>query len=213
MKKVLALNYSASAALKRKYQLLVGALPMLCMFAPFVPMLKVAYWLDSPAGAAYNPAANDSPFLLLWGILGLVVMISALLIGHAFGWLLNMAVSALLLRWPWHRIRAVYLESQLPADWYKDGIASQGQADALAGQEWEELRSRGFVSFLLKRGILSWGAPMFLAMYVLPTSAKGNSVTLAGLLTNVGIWVVAGGAFGACMWWWYESQHRKRSRR
>ena len=213
MKKVLALNYSASAALKRKYQVLVGALPMLCMFAPFVPIMKVAYWLDSPAGAAYNPAANGSPFLPLWVVLGLIVMISAMLIGHAIGWLLNVAVSAFLLRWPWNRIRAVYLESQLPADWYKDGIASQGQADATAAQEWEKLRSRGFVSFMLKRGVLAWGAPMFLAMYVLPTIAKGNSVTLAGLLTNFGIWLAAGCAFGACMWWWYESQHRKRCHR
>ena len=185
---------------------------MLCMFAPFVPILKIAHWLDSPAGAAYNPAANGSPYLFLWVILGLIFMLSAMLIGHAIGWLLNMVVSRLILGWPWARIRTVYLESQLPAEWYKEGIASQGQADAAAIQEWEVVRSRGFVRYVLRQGVLAWGAPMFLVMYVLPTSTKGAAVTLTGLLANAGIWIAAGIGFGACMWWWNERQNRKRSR-
>jgi len=211
MKKILALNDSASAALKRKYQVLVGALPMLCMFAPFVPILQLAHWLDSPDGAAYNPAANGSPYLLPWIILGLTLMLSAMLMGHTIGWLLNMLISRLILGWPWARIRSVYLESQLPAEWYKEGISSQGQADAVATQEWESVRSRGFVCYVLRRGVLAWGAPMFLVIYVLPTSTKGAAVTLAGLLASAGIWVVAGIWFGACMWWWNERQNRKRS--
>lgn len=47
MRKTLALNYSATAALQRKHQLLIGALPTLCMIVPFVPMMKVAMALGS----------------------------------------------------------------------------------------------------------------------------------------------------------------------
>lgn len=212
MKKVLALNYAATAALQRRYQLLVGALPMLCMFLPFVPLLKLAQWLDSPAGAAYDPIANGSPFVVLWGVLGLVVMVTAMLIGHASGWLLNIVISSLFLRWPWSRVRAVYLESQLPTHWYKAGIGSQDQADTAASQEWEAIKSKGIGRFVFKQGVLAWGAPMFIGTYLLPTVFKGQAFTVTDLLRSLCIWGAAGVMFGLSMWWWAESQHRKRSR-
>jgi hypothetical protein len=213
MKKMLAFNYSASAALRRKVQFLLGALPMLCMFAPFVPMLKLAYWLDSPAGAAYNPATNGSSVLFLWVLLAIALMIAAMLVGHAIGWLLNMAVAALVLRWPWPRIRAVFIESQLPLEWYRAGLSSQSDADAVASQNWAEERQQGFSRFVLKRGLLAWGVPMFILMVVGPTFLKGEPVTSKGLLTSMAIWAVAGCAFGVSMWLVHQAHERDRVQR
>lgn len=213
MKKMLALNYSASAALRRRVQFLLAALPMLCMFAPFVPMLKVAYWLDSPAGAAYNPATNGSSVFFLWVLVAIAVMIAAMLVGHAIGWLLNMAVAALFLRWPWPRVRGVFLESQLPVEWYRAGLSSQSDADAVASQNWAEERQQGFARFVLKRGLLAWGVPMFIVMVVGPTFFEGDPVTPKGLLTSIAIWAVAGCAFGVSMWWVHHAQERDRAKR
>lgn len=200
MQKTLALNYSACAALQRKYQLLIGALPTVCMFLPFVPLLKVADWLDSPAGAAYNPATNGSSVLYLWVLLAFALMIMAMLVGHAIGWLLNMGIAALVLRWPWSRVRGVFLESQIPVEWYKAGLSSQSDADAVASQNWVAEKSQGFARFVLKRGLLAWGVPMFIVMYAGPTFFKGETVTPKGLLTSMAIWAVAGCAFGVSMW-------------
>ena len=213
MRKTLALNYSASAALQRKYQLLIGALPTVCMFVPFVPLMKVAYWLDSPAGSVYNPATNGSSFLIFWVLLGLAVMIAAMLAGHALGWLLNMIIASTCLRWPWVRVRAVFLESQLPVEWYREGVSSQRDADAEASKRWESEKRLGFARFVLMRGVLAWGAPMFIGIYVVPTLLKGESVTLAGLVKSVAIWSVAGCAFGASMWWVHRAREHDRTQR
>jgi hypothetical protein len=213
MRKTLALNYSATAALQRKVQLLIGALPTLCMFVPFVPMMKVAYWLDSPAGAAYNPATNGSSVLFLWVLLAIVGMVAAMLIGYAIGWLLNMVVAALVLRWPWLWVRAVFLESQLPVGWYRAGLSSQSDADAVASQNWAVERQQGFARFVLKRGLLAWGVPMFVAMYVGPTFFKGDPVTPTRLLTSIAIWTVAGCVVGASIWWVHQAHERDRAQR
>lgn len=213
MKKLLAFNYSASAALRRKVQFLLGTLPMLCMFAPFVPMLKLANWLDSPAGAAYNPATNGSSVLFLWVVLAIALMIAAMLVGHAIGWLLNMVIAALVLKWPWSRVRGVFLESQLPIDWYKTGLSSQSDADAVASQDWAAERRQGFARFVLKRGLLAWGVPMFILMAVGPTFLKGEPVTSKGLLTSIAIWTVAGCAFGVSMWLVHQAHERDRAKR
>ncbi len=213
MRKTLALNYSATAALQRKYQLLIGTLPTLCMFVPFVPIMEVAYWLDSPAGAAYNPATNGSSVFYLWLLLGLAVIIAAMLVGHAIGWLLNMVIAALVLKWPWSRVRGVFLESQLPIDWYKAGLSSQSDADAVASQDWATERRQGFARFVLKRGLLAWGVPMFILMYVGPTFFKGEPVTPQSLLTSIAIWAVASCVFGASMWWVHQAQERRRAQR
>ncbi len=213
MKKMLAFNNSASTALQRKVQVLLWALPMLCMFASFVPMLKVAYWLDSPAGAAYNPATNGSSVLFLWVLVAIAVMIAAMLVGHAIGWLLNMAIAALVLRWPWSRVRAVFLESQLPAEWYRAGLSSQSDADAVASQNWAVERQQGFARFVLKRGLLAWGVPMFILMVIGPTFLKGEPVTSKSLLTSMAIWTFAGCAFGVSMWLVHQAHERDRAKR
>ena len=186
---------------------------MLCMFAPFVPMMKAANWLDSPAGAAYNPAMNGSSVLFLWVLLAIAGMVAAMLIGHAIGWLLNMVIAALVLRWPWSRVRAVFLESQLPVEWYRAGLSSQSDADAVASQNWAAERSQGFAWFVLKRGLLAWGVPMFIVMYVGPAFLKGEPVTPMGLLSSVAIWAVAGCAFGVSMWWVHQARERDRAQR
>ena len=213
MRKMLAINYSATAALQRKFQLLLGALPMLCMFAPFVPIIKVAHWLDSPAGAVYNPATNGSSVFYLWVLLGLAAIITAMLVGHAIGWLLNMAVAGLVLRWPWPRVRAAFLESQFPVEWYQAGLSSQSDADAVASQHWAAERHQGFARFVLKRGLLAWGVPMFIFMYVAPTFLKSDPVTPTRLLTSIAIWMAAGCGFGACMWWVHQAEERRRVKR
>ena len=213
MKTMLALNYSATSALKRKVQLLIGVLPTACMFFPFVPIMKVANWLDSPAGTAYNPATNGSSVLFLWVLVAIAVMIAAMLVGHAIGWLLNMAVAALVLRWPWSRVRSVFLESQLPVEWYRAGLSSQSDADAVASQRWAEERQQGFARFVLKRGLLAWGVPMFILMYVGPTFLKDEPVTPTRLLTSIAIWIVAGCVFGASMWWVHQAHERDRAKR
>ena len=213
MRKTLALNYSLTAALQRKVQLLIAALPTLCMFLPFVPIMKLADWLDSPAGAAYNPATNGSSVFYLWVLLGLALIIAAMFVGHVIGWLLNMAIAALVLRWPWSRVRAVFLESELPVEWYKAGLSSQSDADAVASQNWSAEKSQGFVRFVLKRGLLAWGVPMFVLMHVGPTLLKGEPFAPKSLLTSMAIWSVAGCAFGVTIWWVHQARERDRALR
>lgn len=211
--KLLALDTRLYPLLRTPVQWLLGALPVVCMFAPYLPLIQVARWLDSPAGAAHNPLANGSSYALAWIVLFVVGMIGSMLVGYGIGWLLNMAVSRLVLRWPWGRVKAIYLHAELPAHWFRDGVRSLAEADDKARQDWEAVRRQGALRFILKRGVLAWGVPMFLVMHVLPSIAKGSPPSLWALAANVAIWAVAGAGFGATMWWWSEAQHRKRATR
>ncbi len=207
--KLLAFNTLIPGLLRRRYQILIWAAPILLMFAPFLPIIQFAYWLDSPAGASYNPAATGSPYLVAWGVLAAISTIAAMLVGHAIGWLLNGAVSLTLLRWPAEKVRALYLRSEPPHHWFKEGVGSSGEANLRAVQAWEKHRSRGPLRFIVVRGVLAWGGPMFVAMYVIPTATKGVEVAITSIFINLGIWWVAGIFFGTATWWWSQENYKK----
>ena len=207
--KLLAFNTVIPGLLRLKYQILIWAAPSLLMFATFLPIIQFAYWLDSPAGASFNPAATGSPYLVAWGILAAIATIAAMLVGHAVGWLLNVVVSLTLLRWPTEKVRALYLRSEPPNHWFKDGVGSSGEANSRAIEEWEKHRIHGPLRFIAVRGVLAWGGPMFVAMYVIPTASKGVNVALTSIFFNIGIWLVAGVFFGAGTWWWSQANYEK----
>ena len=54
---------------------------------------------------------------------------------------------------------------------------------------------------------------MLLAMYVAPTIMKGRSFSLGAVIFNLGLWAVAGAAFGAVIWYTSEANYRKLNSR
>lgn len=66
-------------------------------------------------------------------------------------------------------------------------------------ETWQTTRQQGKFKFILIRGLLSWGIPMFVIMTFIFNRSEREFTTLY-LVVNAAIWGVAGIAFGALMW-------------
>ncbi|MCA0176327.1 MAG: transporter [Proteobacteria bacterium] len=179
------------------------------MFASFFPLSSFAAWLGAALSIPPNSPVKAHPNGSLWITIFIGAMVFSMLLGYALGWLANAAIARFLLRWPVKKLRAVYLQSAVPAHWLKDGASPSLDTQIQSLTRWEEQRKAGALRFIFKRGVLTWGSSMLLVMYVIPTLVKGQSFALSGALFNLALWTVAGTAFGAAIWLLSEYNYRK----
>ena len=67
----------------------------------------------------------------------------------------------------------------------------------------------GLPRFIALRGVLAWGAPMYLMVYLVPALLKSQPISPESLIAYAGLWATAGAVFGAVMWWNGQSNYRK----
>lgn len=205
---LLALNTVIPNSMRVKYQILVGALPVGLTLASLLPPWAMAAWLDERMPLPLDGGLGQQPGAVLWLLGFLLAMLPLMLIGYALGWVLNALVSRYVLGWSAEQVRAVYLRSEVPACWLKPDAAAAGDADARSIAGWEVQRRAGPWRFIVQRGVLAWGVPMFAVMYLLPTLLKGQSITVAGALVHGALWAGVGPVFGAAIWFSSESNYR-----
>jgi hypothetical protein len=189
-----------------KYQLAIAGLPIGLMFASFVPLFIVADWMDAQKFVGVGQPGG-------WVVLAvfLVVMLTLMILGYVLGWIANAAISRYVLGWHSELVRAVYLRSEVPVHWLKDGCTAGGDAASMA--YWDAQRKIGALRFIMVRGVLAWGGPMFLVMHVVPTLARSQSFSVGTTLFNLALWTCAGAGFGATIWYGSESNHRRLKHR
>ncbi len=209
----LALNTVLPQSMQVKYQLLIGALPICLMFASFIPAFFIVAWLEAHFPIPANSSITDQPNGGAWLALFLFGMITLMILGYAIGWVINAAVSRYVLGWSPEKVRSVYLQSDVPAHWLREQTASPGSADAQSIAKWEVQRKVGALRFIAVRGVLSWGGPMLVGMYFLPTFVKGQGFSLESTLFSIALWACAGACFGALIWFGSEANFRKLKQR
>jgi hypothetical protein len=210
---LLALNTVLLQSMRVKYQVALGVLPIGLMFASFLPLFAFAPWLEAALGMPPNGPIKRHPNGTLWIAIFLGAMVISMVLGYAVGWVVNAAIARLVFSWSAEKVRAVYLQSDIPSHWLKDGADSAQDAKAQVLAKWEEQRKAGAVRFILSRGVLAWGAPMLLVMYIGPRLVKGQSFGAGDILFNLSLWAAAGAAFGAVIWFSSESNYRKLKER
>jgi hypothetical protein len=198
----LAFNTPLQQKLRTKYRAGLSVVPFGLMFASFVPLVFVAVWLNEELGSG-----------LPWLVGFLASGVTLMMLGYALGWFINAIVALSVLSWSFDKVVAVYLRSDVPAHWLKDGLLNTEDAVNQSMLEWEAQRKRGFVNFIVGRGILAWGSPMFIGMYLVPVLLRARRFNLEGLALNLGLWLATGAAFGATMWAVSEAAYRKRKER
>jgi hypothetical protein len=210
---LLALNTVLPQSMRVKYQLAIGVLPIGLMFAAFLPLWQLGSWLESHLGIPMNSPIKEHPNGGTWIAIFLFAMVALMILGYAVGWVMNAAVSRYFLGWSTEKVGAVYLQSQVPAHWLKEGAAASQEPDKQSIAKWEAQRKVGALRFIAVRGVLAWGGPMLLAMHLVPTFMKGQSFSLESTLFNVGLWACAGASFGAAIWYSSEANYRKLKKR
>lgn len=205
----LALNTTLPQVMRMKYQVAIGVAPIGLMFASFGPGFLFASWLANELGIPPDSPLTSQAYGTYWFIGFTLSMITLMIVGYALGWLVNQAFARWLLGWSPEKVRAVFARSEVPSHWLKPGAGTSSDPGGRSIAKWEQQRKIGLIKFVLIRGVLAWGMPMFIAMYAAPTLFSNRPFTASTLAFNIMLWVAAGGVFGALMWYFSEANYRK----
>ncbi|MCL1079842.1 hypothetical protein D5R81_17080 [Parashewanella spongiae] len=75
-------------------------------------------------------------------------------------------------------------------------------------ESWKKSRVQGKLKFVLLRGVLSWGIPMFIFMTFIINKPEAG-FTSQFIVVNALIWAIAGAVFGLIVWYFGESSFHK----
>ena len=208
----LAFNTEISRRMRVKVQIALGALPIGLMFASFIPLLLVVVWLSSVFGTSMSAPIRSQPYEYLWLVLFLVVMVSFMAAGYLIGWVLNAFLLRILFGWSGEQVRRVMVYSEIPNSWLKDARSTTGNASSYLARNttWAITRKKGMWRFILLRGVLAWGIPMYLAMACLPALNGRVDPTAFYFFWQACLWSVAGALFGLIIWLTSERSYRKQ---
>lgn len=206
---LLALNTVLPQSLRVKYHLLVGALPIGLMLGALALPWALSSRLDDALGLPLQGPLVQRPGELMLMVALILAALLLMLLGYALGWVFNALISRHLLGWSPEQVRAVYLRSEVPAHWLKPGAGDVADAGARSIADWETQRQGGAWRFIALRGVLAWGAPMYLMVYMVPALLKSQPMSPESMLAHAGLWATAGAVFGAVMWWSGQSNYRK----
>jgi hypothetical protein len=190
----------------------MSVLPIGLMFAAFVPITVFAMLLASALGLGTGPAREQSNGLV-WLMLLLSMMVVLMLAGYALGWVLNAAIARAIFGWPAERVRDVFLESKIPAEWQQPDAA----ATALSGKavrkraSWAVTRQKGRWHFVLVRGVLGWGGAMFVGMGLMPVLMHRHEPSWSYFVSQAFVWAMGGAFFGSASWSWSEWLFKRQS--
>jgi hypothetical protein len=205
----LPLNFAISERLRLSTSLWLGALPIALMFSSFLVIWPFAKWsaalMDIPDGAPVKAHPNG----FVWLGLFLGVMVTLMVAGYMLGWLLDALLCLALFRWPGAKVKRVFLESDVPAEWLKDPqtITIPRQST----NKWEEVRKKGAWNFVLTRGVATWGILMYMIMGVMPGIRTGKAAFY--FLWQGLVWATAGALFGFAVWYFTERSYLKNGRK
>ena len=207
----LAFNSLVPQNLRLRFQLALGALPLACMLLAFIPSYFLAQWLETLPGIPAQTRLLDHPTGQMWVAAFMGALLLQLLLGYLLGWLLNALLARWLLGWPTEKIRAVYLHSQVPAAWLKPAAAALagGRVAIIAVARWERERKAGALRYVLRKGLIAWGLPLYVFMYLVQTLLRGESLEVQDALLSAVLWLGGGAFFGVVMWLVSEFNYRK----
>jgi hypothetical protein len=126
---LLAFNTELSAKLRLSTSFAVGIIPIGLIFLSFGPLYFFAQLLSSILGIPENAPVKEQPNGILWISIILTVMVVFMIAFYLAGFLINMILAHFILKWPWKKVRNVFVHSDIPESWLKDkfrGKTEQG---------------------------------------------------------------------------------------
>lgn len=145
----------------------------------------------------------------MWLALLLTGMVALMVGGYLLGWLLDALICRVIFRWPTEKVNRVFLESDVPVEWLKD--PQKATYEKQAARNWGELRKKGAWHFVLTRGVVTWGIPMYTIMGVMP-GVRADKPAIYFLWQGL-LWAAAGALFGWGVWYFTERSYLKNARK
>ncbi|NQZ07323.1 MAG: hypothetical protein HRT35_09205, partial [Algicola sp.] len=196
--KLLALSLDISQYLKRKIGMGLSILPytMMCGFIGLLYFPMILF-------LRYHDLGDDTPFSELGissGWLAVILPVT-MFVGYLFGWLCNAMIARLFYGWNKAQVHQVFLQSEVPQYWYKEGGQAEADLSLLNSvQIWASKRKKGCVNLVLRVVVMCYGLFAFYLLLFHPFM-KGYSYGQWGLLLWPGVLFAIGAALvGLLMW-------------
>ncbi|MGN8062495.1 hypothetical protein ACTJK4_12620 [Ralstonia sp. 22111] len=210
----LATNFIIWQLLRPKISCALSVLPIGLMFSAFIPLLLLVEPLERAMGIPHGAPIKEQANGWLWVTLFLATMVVLMLAGATLGWLANALIARVVFRWPAKMVRDAFLHSQVPNTWYREAEA-KAEANAVTSRRmdaWATTRQKGKWHFVVVRGLLGWGSPMFFGMSVVPVFLHRVQPSLGYFVSQLLIWATGGALFGFVIWHFSERQFQKHHR-
>jgi hypothetical protein len=205
----IAFNIHITQVLRGKYQFCLGVLPIGLMFASFIVLWPFAHWLSDYLGIPENAPLKDHPNGIIWIIIFLIVMVSLMISGYLCGWILNAMIVRTFFGWNANKTRRVFLYSEVPTEWLKGGKNVGDNPISAAYEKWAITRKKGMWNYIFRKGVLGWGAIMYVIMAILPALKGSSERTYSYYLWQAMLWGAAGSLFGSILWYLSEKHYIK----
>lgn len=206
----LAWNFDISERMKAKPQIALGILPLGLMFASFGPFFYLMQFLMLVFGIPENAPIIEQSNGILWLILVLVSMVVLMITGYLLGWVMNAIILMYVFKWSKEKASQVLLHSEVPSSWLKEGYTTDS-VKMNSQKTWAVTRQMGKTRFILQRGVLAWGVPMFFIMAVLPATKGTIEITFFYFCWQGVLWAAAGALFGFLIWFFSEKSFLKKN--
>jgi hypothetical protein len=183
------------------------------MLSALLPLIMFAERLERAMGLPHGAPVNEQANGWLWVTLFLATMVALISTGAALGWLANAVIARFVFRWPADKVRDAFLYSRVPDTWYRE--PAQVQTNAVTSKRmdaWATTRQKGKWHFVVARGVLGWGLPMFFGMSMIPVLIHQVQPSFDYVVSRLLIWAAAGALFGFAIWFFSERQFQKRHR-
>jgi hypothetical protein len=207
----LPFNMLIPQSMRPKLQIGLAILPIGLMFASFLPLFMLIPLLESASGIPHGAPVKSQVNGWLWVAVIIFTMVAGMVLGYLIGWIFNALISRYVFGWTASKIVAVYWRSELPNHWFIDKFHGQDTPRVSSNtlSKWETHRSAGPMRFILLRGVLTWGMPMFFVMYIAPAWSRKRDIVFIDLIFNLALWAASGAVFGAAIWYLSEWNYRK----
>jgi hypothetical protein len=209
----LAFNFEIPQRLRTKQNIALAVLPLGLMFASFAPLWFFATWLGTALGIPPGVPVKDQPNGYLWFVIFLIMMLLFMFGGYLLGWGLNALAMRVFFKWPQEKIRRVFLYSEAPPSWLKDSNPSPNgfKSPPASKSAWAITRQKGKLHFVLYRGVLAWGTPMYVIMAGIPAMIGKVELTPSYFFWQACLWGIGGALFGLMIWHFSEKSFLKRN--
>ncbi len=207
----LAFNVHIFQLLRKKYHFSLSVLPMALMLVFLLMLLPFGFWLLGHLGIPVDAPIRDQPNGILWAVIIFPVMVALIISGNLLGWLLNATIARTFLRWDAYKTTRVFLYSEVPSTWLKDGAKVGDNLAKIGNEAWAITREKGKWNYIFTQGVLGWGVLMYCSMALLPVLRENVELSFFYCIWQAVLWSTAGALFGGTIWYFSERQYMKKN--
>lgn len=205
---LLAFNKQIFQVLRGKYHFGLSVFPIGLMFLSYLIMKPFGRWLLGYLGIPERSPVKDHPNGIIWIVIFIIVVLLLIASSLLLGWFINAVIARIFLGWDADKIRRVFLFSDVPNEWLKDGINIEDSIGS-PNDTWGITRQKGMWNFIITKGVFGWGIFTYFFVAILPVLEGYSKHDFFYFAWQALLWAIAGALLGSTMWYLSEREYQQ----